>query len=136
MISLWLWSPSGVSTGTSSIFSVHAPTWSHCLESQNSLHCYADDIQTSPALRFVSQISKENVRKIPLKLNSDKTKILIIGPDHLISSLLCVPYQLTSDRMPGARVCSSILTSVLRNTNKVIQTCYYHWRNTAKILSL
>uniref|UniRef100_A0A8C1ETF6 Reverse transcriptase domain-containing protein n=1 Tax=Cyprinus carpio carpio TaxID=630221 RepID=A0A8C1ETF6_CYPCA len=117
-----------------------------------SFHCYADDTQLYISTRpgETSKLSKltECVKNVKdwmtnnfLLLNSDKTEILLIGPENITQNL--VDYNLPLD---GCTVTSStvkdlgvILDSNLSFENHishVTKTAFFHLRNIAKLRNM
>lgn len=92
-----LWSSPGISTGTTSAFFIYAPTWSHHTETHFiSFHCYScilhkvrRNLKPHSPHKLLTDIKKLIAQMWFLRMNSDKTEILIIGPDHLHPSVQC-----------------------------------------------
>lgn len=71
-----------------------------------------------------------------LKLNSDKTGIIVIGPETLRPNNQSFHGPLSVHIRPivfNLEMCSLILRSFEKHANKVIQSCFYHLRDITKI---
>ncbi len=114
-----------------------------------SFHCYADDNQLYISTRpdETSKVSKltECVKNIKannfLLLNSDKTKILLIGPKNNTQNLLDHNLQLDGCTVPSSTVknLGVILDSNLSFENHishVTKTAFFHLRNMAKLRNM
>ena len=115
-----------------------------------SFHCYADDTQlylpVKPNnLTELSRLSdcltdiKSWMSTNFLQLNSNKTEILIIGPEHLHSQVASCLGPLSDKVKPVSRNLGVVFDSNLTLENHVsglTRTCFYHLRNISRIRSM
>ncbi len=117
-----------------------------------SFHCYADDTQLYISTRpdETSKLSKltECVKNVKdwmtnnfLLLNSDKTEILLIGPNNSTQNLLDYNLQLDGCPVTSATVknLGVILDSNLsfeKHISNVTKTAFFHLRNIAKLRNM
>uniref|UniRef100_A0A8C1P2D5 Reverse transcriptase domain-containing protein n=1 Tax=Cyprinus carpio TaxID=7962 RepID=A0A8C1P2D5_CYPCA len=114
-----------------------------------SFHCYADDTQLYISTRpgETSKLSKltECVKNVKdwmtnnfLLLNSDKTEILLIGPENITQNLVDYNLQLdgctvTSSTVKNLGVILDSNLSFENHISHVTKTAFFHLRNIAKL---
>uniref|UniRef100_A0A8C1KKZ4 Reverse transcriptase domain-containing protein n=1 Tax=Cyprinus carpio TaxID=7962 RepID=A0A8C1KKZ4_CYPCA len=117
-----------------------------------SFHCYADDTQLYISTRpgETSKLSKltECVKNVKdwmtnnfLLLNSDKTEILLIGPENITQNLVDYNLQLdgctvTSSTVKNLGVILDSNLSFENHISHVTKTAFFHLRNTAKLRNM
>ncbi len=117
-----------------------------------SFHCYADDTQLYISTRpdETSKLSKltECVKNVKdwmtnnfLLLNSDKTEILLIGPNNSTRNLLDYNLQLdgcpvTSSTVKNLGVILDSNLSFEKHISNVTKTAFFHLRNIAKLRNM
>ncbi len=117
-----------------------------------SFHCYADDTQLYISTRpdETSKLSKltECVKNVKdwmtnhfLLLNSDKTVILLIGPNNSTQNLLDYNLQLdgcpvTSSTVKNLGVILDSNLSFEKHISNVTKTAFFHLRNIAKLRNM
>ncbi len=112
-------------------------------------HCYGDDTQLCISTRpdETSKLSKltESVTNIKanhcLLLNSDKTKILLIGPKNSTQNLLDYNLQLegctvTSSTVKNLGVVLDSNLSFENHISHVTKTAFFHLRNISKLRNM
>ena len=117
-----------------------------------SFHCYADDTQLYISTRpgETSKLSKltECVKNVKdwmtnnfLLLNSDKTEILLIGPENITQNLVDYNLQLdgctvTSSTVKNLGVILDSNLSFENHISHVTKTAFFHLRNIAKLRNM
>lgn len=112
-----------------------------------SYHCYADDSQLYVSLRPENHSKLDSLHSCLtaikdwmasnfLQLNTDKTEVLVIGPDHISSSISPHLGPLTVNTTQSARNLGVIFDQQLnfnQHIKSLVQSCYIQIRNIAKV---
>ncbi|XP_073328899.1 uncharacterized protein [Pagrus major] len=116
-------------------------------------HCYADDIQLHISTKSITPATHSTLtnclselqswlQKNFLKLNSDKSEIILIGPKHLTTSTQ--NFTLSFDNInlspsPSIRNLGIIMDSTLsfeQHISRLTQTAFFHLKNIARLRPL
>ena len=138
------WSATRINLGTCSLHPVHVTL------GDISFHSYADDTQLYLSFKppDTSKLTSlhnclhdiKNWMSLNfLQFNSDKTEVLIIGPDHISKHIQPLIGPLTPNTKTVTNILGVILGNILsleQHVKRVVQLCFYHLRNISKIKSV
>lgn len=146
---VYVWGATGLHSRTS-LIPLHLLPLGHIIKQHDiSFHCYADDTQLYlfckpsesaklSSLHCCLAAVKDRMLENFLQLNSSKTEILIINPEHTDGQVVPALGSLAQHAVPTVKTLGVILDQKLTlesHVKSLAQSCFFHLRNISRIRS-